>query len=124
MRLELTQRFYFEAAHTLRRRVETEPSLRIHGHTYVAEVTVTGQADPDSGMLVDLALLRAAIELVRQQLDHRFLDQVEGLGPPTLERLCAYIAERMHDARWTLHSVVVRRDASGDACRLVVGTST
>lgn len=121
MRLELSQRFYFEAAHTLRRQVETEPSLRIHGHTYIAEVTVCGTADPVSGMLVDLGYLREAVEVVRRQLDHRFLDEVPGLGAPTLERLCAYIAERLHDPRWTLHSVVVRRDASGDACRLLVG---
>ena len=37
MRYELTQRFFFEAAHTLQRDVEVEPSRRIHGHTYVAE---------------------------------------------------------------------------------------
>lgn len=121
MRLELTQRFYFEAAHTLRRQIDAEPSLRIHGHTYVAEVTVTGQPDPLSGMLVDLAYLRQAIEGVRLQLDHRFLDEVAELGPPTLERLCTFIAQRLHDPRWQLHSVVVRRDASGDACRLVLG---
>jgi 6-pyruvoyltetrahydropterin/6-carboxytetrahydropterin synthase len=123
MRLELTQRFFFEAAHTLRRSVETAPSLRIHGHTYIAEVTVTGEPDPDTGMVVDLAYLRAAIAAVRETLDHHLLDEVPGLGTATLENLCRYIAGRLEDSRWRLHAVVVRREASGDACRLVVGAT-
>jgi 6-pyruvoyltetrahydropterin/6-carboxytetrahydropterin synthase len=121
MQFDLSQSFYFEAAHTLRRHVDAEPSRRIHGHTYLAEVHVVGQPDPASGMLVDLALLRAAVARVREQLDHRLLDEVPNLGPPTLENLCAFIATQMQDPRWNLSQVLVRRDASGDACRLRLG---
>ncbi|MBT9551027.1 MAG: 6-carboxytetrahydropterin synthase [Hydrogenophaga sp.] len=119
MRYELSQSFYFEAAHTLRRKIDVEPSLRIHGHTYIAEVTLAGEPDPDSGMLVDLAHLRAHIETLRQALDHRFLDEVADLGPATLENLCAFIWRAM-EARYAqqLDCVEVRRQASGDACRL------
>jgi 6-pyruvoyltetrahydropterin/6-carboxytetrahydropterin synthase len=64
---ELSQSFYFESAHTLRRHVErneADGSRRVHGHTYTAEVTVRGALDPATGMLVDLAVLRAAIAAV------------------------------------------------------------
>lgn len=120
MNFELTQRFYFEAAHTLRRAVETEPSLRIHGHTYIAEVTVAGTPDPTTGMVVDLALLRAAVEQVRLQVDHRFLDEVAGLGPATLENLCSFIwrALQAQVNNLPLARVTVKREASGDACTL------
>ena len=94
---ELSQRFYFDAAHTLRREMETEGSLRIHGHTYDAEVTVAGTPDPLTGMLMDLAYLRREIERVRELLDHRFLDEVVGLGAATLENLCAFIARELAD---------------------------
>src|SRR5204862_290992 len=70
---ELSQTFYFEAAHTLERAIETASSRRIHGHTYGAEVQVRGEPGPD-GMVVDLAQLRAAIAEVRETLDHHFLD--------------------------------------------------
>lgn len=119
MKYELSQTFYFEAAHTLRRKIDVEPSLRIHGHTYIAEVTLAGQPDPESGMLVDLAHLRRAIETLRLELDHRFLDEVPGLGPATLENLCAYLwraFELLYAGK--LACVEVRREASGDACRL------
>jgi 6-pyruvoyltetrahydropterin/6-carboxytetrahydropterin synthase len=119
MRHELSQRFFFEAAHTLRRQVEVEPSLRIHGHTYLAAVTLAGQADPDTGMLVDLAHLRGHIETLRHALDHRFLDEVADLGPATLENLCAFIWRALESTYGPmLDQVEVRREASGDACRL------
>lgn len=117
-RCELSQRFFFEAAHTLHRSVETEGSLRIHGHTYHAEVTVCGTPEVASGMIVDLAHLRAAIARVREALDHRFLDEVEGLGPATLENLCAFIRRAIEPAFPQLCAVSVERQASGDRCTL------
>ncbi|WP_295638893.1 6-carboxytetrahydropterin synthase [uncultured Methylibium sp.] len=116
---ELSQSFYFESAHTLKRqaeRNEADGSRRVHGHTYTARVTVAGEADPASGMVVDLALLRAAIAAVRDQLDHHFLDEVPGLGLPTLENLCRFIHGRVAAAVPGVTSVTVERKSSGDRC--------
>jgi 6-pyruvoyltetrahydropterin/6-carboxytetrahydropterin synthase len=115
---DLSQRFYFEAAHTLNRSYETEGSLRIHGHTYEAEVTVTGSPDLQSGMLVDLAILRKEIERVRAMLDHRLLDEVEGLEQATLENLTIFIRNQMRTTFPNLTSVMVERRVSGDRCVL------
>jgi 6-pyruvoyltetrahydropterin/6-carboxytetrahydropterin synthase len=115
---ELSQRFYFEAAHTLHRSIETEGSLRIHGHTYEAEVTLQGRPDPTTGMLVDLAHLRSEIARVREMLDHRFLDEVPGLGRPTLENLCAFIRNQLLQTLPNLSSIAVERRLSGDRCVL------
>lgn len=128
MRFELSQRFFFEAAHTLHRTVddpqEIAGSLRIHGHTYLAEVTVSGQPSSDSGMLVDLAVLREKLAIVRSQLDHHFLDEVPGLGQPTLENLCVFIAQQLQLQQCPVDKVRVWREASGDSCLLHVNTST
>jgi 6-pyruvoyltetrahydropterin/6-carboxytetrahydropterin synthase len=115
---DLSQRFYFEAAHTLHRTYETEGSLRIHGHTYEAEVTVSGLPNPESGMIVDLTNLRNEIERVKSLLDHQFLDEVEGLGPATLENLSLFIRNQMLNIFPNLSSVMVERRASGDRCLL------
>lgn len=114
----LSQRFYFEAAHTLNRFYETEGSLRVHGHTYEAEVTISGSPDPQSGMLVDLAVLRKEIERVRVMLDHRLLDEVEGLEQATLENLTVFIRNQMRLNFPNLTSVMVERRLSGDRCVL------
>jgi 6-pyruvoyltetrahydropterin/6-carboxytetrahydropterin synthase len=115
---ELSQRFYFEAAHTLHRDIETESSRRIHGHTYEAEVNVRGTPDAESGMVVDLGCLRAEIDRVREMLDHRFLDDVDGLGPATLENLCKFICTQMEASLPGLCVVSVERRVTGDKCAL------
>ncbi|MEO9241100.1 6-pyruvoyl trahydropterin synthase family protein [Pseudomonas inefficax] len=115
---ELSQRFYFEAAHTLNRGIETESSRRIHGHTYEAEVTVAGQPDATSGMLIDLGYLRSEIARVREMLDHRLLDEVQDLGPATIENLCAFIRKQLEDSVPSLCAVMVERRLSGDRCVL------
>ena len=113
---ELSKRFYFDAAHTLRRDIDTESSLRIHGHSYRAEVTVRGTPDPESGMLVDLGLLERKLAEARDALDHRFLDEINDLGPATMENLCAWIWRKLCDEVTNLSKVSLFRDSSGDAC--------
>jgi 6-pyruvoyltetrahydropterin/6-carboxytetrahydropterin synthase len=118
---ELSQRFYFEAAHTLSREIETASSKRVHGHTYIAIATVRGAPDPSSGMVMDLGHLRAAIETVRAKLDHHFLNEVEGVGLPTLENLCMYVFTQLHAIAPALCRVTIKRDASGDSCTYAPG---
>ncbi|KAF1049281.1 6-pyruvoyl trahydropterin synthase family protein [Xylophilus sp.] len=118
MLFTVRQRFFFDAAHTLHREIEAESSRRIHGHTYRAEVAVAGPRDPATGMVVDLGLLRQRLGVLRESLDHRLLDEVPGLGAPTLENLCVFIAAALADLRPAPTQVRVWRDAIGDSCTL------
>ncbi|MBT2326538.1 6-carboxytetrahydropterin synthase [Variovorax paradoxus] len=120
MELTVSQRFFFDAAHTLRREIEAESSRRIHGHTYHAEVAVRGPVDPATGMVVDLGILRTRLQAVREQLDHHLLDEVPGLGIPTLENLCLFIADALAGMRPPPSRVRVWRDALGDECVLAL----
>ncbi|MGJ7580714.1 6-carboxytetrahydropterin synthase [Variovorax sp. RHLX14] len=120
-RFTISQRFFFDAAHTLRREIEAEGSRRIHGHTYHAEVSVSGVPDAVTGMVIDLGLLRQHLEAVREQLDHHLLDEVPGLGAPTLENLCSFIAGALSGMNPPPTRVRVWRDALGDACVLDLG---
>ncbi|WP_114973733.1 6-carboxytetrahydropterin synthase [Rhodoferax ferrireducens] len=118
MLFTVSQRFFFDAAHTLKREIEAEGSRRIHGHTYHAEVSLSGPRDPVTGMVIDLGLLRQALGELRERLDHHMLDEVPDLGPPTLENLCLFIAQALPDLGPPLRRVRVWRDAVGDACTL------
>ena len=115
---ELSQTFTFDAAHTLKRAVAPEEaagSRRIHGHTYTAEVAVRGERLPDTGMVMDLSRLREVVAGIRAQLDHHLLDEVAGLGTPTLENLCVFIYAQVHQQLPQVSSVSVSR-AAGDRC--------
>lgn len=118
MNYELTQEFYFEAAHTLSRELEADSSRRIHGHTYHAEITISGTPDASTGMLIDLGRFREVLLATKKNLDHRLLDDVPGMGPPTLENLCAFLATILNRDLPNLSRVTVARRASGDRCTL------
>jgi 6-pyruvoyltetrahydropterin/6-carboxytetrahydropterin synthase len=113
---ELSQRFHFDAAHSLHRQHETESSRRMHGHSYRAEITMAGEPEPASGMVADLALLRDVIGQLRERLDHHCLDDVPGLGPATLENLCRYIHAFAAERLAGVAAVSVERPSSGDRC--------
>ena len=77
---------------------------------------IRGVPDKASGMLMDLGLLERALDDARNALDHRFLDEINDLGPATLENLCAWIWRRLTPAVPDLARVTVYRDSSGDTC--------
>lgn len=113
---ELSKQFRFDAAHTLDRAIQTESSRRIHGHSYRAEVSVRGRPDPATGMIVDLGVLDAAMQEAHEALDHRFLDEMDDLGPATMENLCVWIWRKLAPMVDNLARVAVYRDSSGETC--------
>jgi 6-pyruvoyltetrahydropterin/6-carboxytetrahydropterin synthase len=120
--LKLTQTFIFEAAHTLKGRyIDVHSKMQsenIHGHTYTASISVKGKPD-QNGMIKDFGHFKWAIEPLKLQLDHKFLDNVEGLGIPTIENLCLFIANFLKNLDG-LCEVTVERKASGDKCTLEI----
>jgi 6-pyruvoyltetrahydropterin/6-carboxytetrahydropterin synthase len=66
-----------------------------HGHNYVLEVTVAGEPDPATGMVLDLKELKEILQReVTDRMDHRFLNyEVPELAGqiPTCENIAAVI---------------------------------
>lgn len=63
-----------------------DANLHGHGHTYTLEVTIKGEIDPDTGMVMDLRTLRDCIrERIIAKVDHANLnldvDFLHGLMP-------------------------------------------
>jgi 6-pyruvoyltetrahydropterin/6-carboxytetrahydropterin synthase len=112
---ELTKSFRFEAAHALPGTTFGEASEEIHGHSFRAEVTVRGTPDPLTGMVLDLGLLQRSLEEVQKMLDHKMLNKVEGLGPPTLENLSRFVWERLQYAG-QITRVSIHRDSCNESC--------
>lgn len=70
-----------------------------HGHNYALEVTIEGEPDPVTGMVVDLKLMKEIIEReVLQPMDHRHLNyEVPPFDTviPTAENLAREIWNRL-----------------------------
>jgi 6-pyruvoyltetrahydropterin/6-carboxytetrahydropterin synthase len=110
----LTRRVTFSAAHRYRRPewsdAQNESVFGLcarenyHGHSYACEVTVTGEVDPRTGMLIDLAVLDRALETeVRARFDHRNINLdvpefADGKRIPTGEELARFVYDRVQAA--------------------------
>ena len=112
--IELTQEFGFDAAHYLNTGVAS--NARMHGHSFYCEVTLRGDPEQSTGFLRDLNEVKAALEAIREELDHRVLNDVEGLGNPTLENLARFIFERARKAMPEVARVKVKRPSYGHSC--------
>lgn len=127
----LTRRVAFAAAHRYRIRewsdARNEAAFgacarpNYHGHSYLCDVTVTGDVDPLTGFVVDLGLLDRILQAeVRDRFDHANinLDVPEfgdGLLMPTGENLAVFIAKRVQAAlggRARVVRVTVAEDAT------------
>lgn len=114
MALEITQQFTFDAAHHLD--AGAGENRRMHGHSFYVEVTLGGEPDLKTGFLRDFAEIKAALESVRELLDHRLLNEVEGLGMPTLENLARFIYARAKARLPEVTRVKIARPSYGQSC--------
>ena len=107
MRVRLSHDFTLEAAHSLPRLPEGHKCRRVHGHTFKIEVQVEGEVDPQSGWLMDYADLEKKFAPLHQALDHRLLNEVEGLDNPSSENLAAWIWKKLKPSLPQLVEIVV-----------------
>ncbi len=108
----LTRRMAFSAAHSLwrpdwdaaRNRAVYGSTAKdsSHGHNYELEVTVRGEVDPETGMVIDLKRLKEIMTAeVESRFDHRNLNldtEYFRERPPTAENLAGVIFELLDRA--------------------------
>ena len=87
--MELTRVYHFSAAHQLKHpALSAEENARrygrcarTHGHNYYLEVTMRGEPDPVTGMLIDLGHVDAVVTgAVLDRVDHQSLEAVPELA--------------------------------------------
>ena len=106
--MELFKEFGFESAHWLPNVPEGHKCRRMHGHSFRAVVRVEGAVGDASGWVMDFAELKAAVQPAIDELDHRSLNDVDGLENPTSERIAVWIWNRIADQLPGLSAVEVR----------------
>lgn len=108
--------FLFEAAHYLPSAPPGHPNSRIHGHSFRARVVIDGEMNADTGVVFHFDDLSAAIEESRDALDHRLLNDVEGLSAPTLERIAVWLWQRLANKVPGLAQIEIHRDSCHEGC--------
>jgi len=93
--MEIFKDFTFESAHRLPNLPSTHKCSRLHGHTFQVRLYVKGQVTGEQGWLMDFADIESVFAPVLDQIDHRYLNEVEGLSNPTSEVIAIWIWDRL-----------------------------
>ncbi len=95
MKVRLIKQFVFDCAHHLPCFPEGHKCRGIHGHTMRVDIVLEGEMPHGQDYLIDFAEVKDLFEPLRKQLDHRLLNEVEGLGVPTVENIARWIWVRL-----------------------------
>lgn len=106
--MEIYKKFSFEAAHRLPNVPPEHKCARLHGHSFHVSVHVRGEMHPELGWVRDFADLKTAFRPIHDALDHRYLNEVEGLENPTSEHIARWIWRRLHPVLPGLDRIAVR----------------
>jgi 6-pyruvoyltetrahydropterin/6-carboxytetrahydropterin synthase len=106
--MEIFREFGFESAHSLPNVPAGHKCARLHGHSFRVRVTIEGEVGAESGWVMDFADLKAAVQPTIDALDHRLLNDIEGLENPTSEVLARWIWEHVAPGLPGLSAVEVR----------------
>lgn len=99
--------FSIEAAHRLPNVPSGHKCARLHGHSYRVEVHIQGTVGAETGWIMDFAEIQKNFQPLFEQLDHHYLNEVEGLSNPTSENIAKWIWQRLRPALPALSKIVI-----------------
>jgi 6-pyruvoyltetrahydropterin/6-carboxytetrahydropterin synthase len=111
----ITKTFSFDSAHWLPNVPEGHKCKNLHGHTYSVTISVSGELGQESGWVVDFGDIKSAFKPIMKSLDHKCLNDIEGLENPTAEVMAQWIFEKLADSLPALSAVTVRETPTTSA---------
>ena len=98
----------FDAAHRLPEVPAGHKCGNLHGHTFLVEIYVEGDVSDRTGWVIDFGDIKAFVKPYIDQLDHTYLNEIEGLENPTSENIAIWIWDRLSPQLEGLAKVVVK----------------
>jgi 6-pyruvoyltetrahydropterin/6-carboxytetrahydropterin synthase len=106
--MEIFKVFHIDAAHRLPNVPAGHKCARVHGHSFRIEIHISGPVDPKLGWVIDFTDIAKAFQPLYDQLDHKYLNDIDGLNNPTSENLARWIWLRLQPALPQLRKIVVQ----------------
>ena len=105
--MELFKEFHLEAAHLLPNVPEGHKCRRLHGHSYRVTIHVSGPVAEKSGWVMDFGDIKKAFQPFYDQLDHHYLNEINGLENPTSENIARWIWGHLKPQLGQLSQIVI-----------------
>ena len=117
----LTKKFDFEAAHFIPAFPEGHKCREMHGHSFKVVVRLEGEYDPETGILIDFADVKAVVKPYIEYMDHTCLntiaerDNIPLLKNPTSENICIWLYHELAPKLPMLKSIEVQETCTSGA---------
>ena len=99
--------FTFEAAHKLPLLPRTHKCSKLHGHSFKVRISVNGALN-ELGWVMDFSELKRICNPYIEELDHSYLNEINGLENPTSENIAIWIWDKIKILMPNVNSVEVR----------------
>ncbi|MCH2541603.1 MAG: 6-carboxytetrahydropterin synthase QueD [Alphaproteobacteria bacterium] len=113
---EITKQFTFEAAHYFPNMPEGHIYKKIHGHSFVVEVTFSGKKNKDNQWVTDFDELSKSLNEIKKKLDHKCINDIKEIGIPSLENISSWIGKQLQKKYSNLCSIKLSRPSCGEYC--------
>jgi len=113
--MNIFRAFTFDSAHRLPCVPEGHKCSQLHGHTFRVEIHVDDQLDSNRGWVIDFSDISKTVDPIISQLDHKYLNDIEGLENPTSENIAKWIWEKIKPNMQILSKIVVQESPNSGA---------
>ncbi len=93
--MRIYKEFHVEAAHSLPNLPEDHKCRRLHGHSFLIRINVEGDVDSKTGWVMDYGEIGRKFQPIFDSLDHRYLNEIDGLENPTSENIARWIWRKL-----------------------------
>ena len=92
--MKLFKEFSFEAAHKLPLVDKNHKCFNLHGHSFKVKITIEGPVN-ELGWVMDFSDIKKFCKPIIEELDHKYLNEIDGLDNPTSENIAVWIWQRL-----------------------------
>ena len=108
------KKFNIESARSIPNLPKTHPCHHIHGHSFKIIISVKGPVNKQNGFVTDFQDIDDAFNSFKKELDHSYLNNIEGLQNPTSENICIWIWDKIQSSLPNIYKIEIKEtDSTG-----------
>ena len=108
------KKFNIESARSIPNLPKTHPCHHIHGHSFKIIISVKGPVNKQNGFVTDFQDIDDAFSPFKKELDHSYLNDIEGLQNPTSENICIWIWNKIQSSLPNIYKIEIKEtDSTG-----------
>lgn len=113
--MKIFKTFTFDSAHSLPNVPDGHKCKAVHGHTYKMTVYFEGKLVKELKWVIDFAVVKGVINPIIDSIDHKLLNDIEGLENPTCENLAIWLWNKIKAEIPSLCKIEVYENANSGA---------